>query len=117
MDFDPSLPAIDWSALADMHEMEADAELIGLFLEEAPSQVAMLQTALTTQDSDKLRAVAHSLKSTSSYIGAKNVSLLSAELEKRGREKSWDGVDTLMQQLNTELARAVVELQKGYPSE
>lgn len=114
MDYDPQHPPIDWSALQEMREMGADGELIALFLEEAPSQVDMMRSALTQSDSARLRAASHSLKSTSSYIGAKGMAVLCAELEKRGREKTWDNVETMLTQLGDELTRVTAELQKGY---
>lgn len=115
VDYDPHVPPIDWSALKEMHEIGADTEIIDLFLEEAPSQLEMMRTAWAGSDVARLRAVAHSLKSTSSYIGAVNVSALSAELEKRAREKNLEGVEGYVVQLAQELGRAIVELKKGYP--
>jgi PAS domain S-box-containing protein len=45
-------------------------ELLDAFLDDAPEQIAAMQTALSVGDSDTLRRAAHSLKSPSASFGA-----------------------------------------------
>ncbi|MCL4268354.1 MAG: Hpt domain-containing protein [Anaerolineales bacterium] len=63
-------------------------ELVQAFLEDAPSQIAQMQSALTGQDAESFRRAAHTLKSNAATFGATDLSGLARELEMLGREKN-----------------------------
>lgn len=63
-------------------------ELVQAFLEDAPSQIAQMQSALTGQDTESFRRAAHTLKSNAATFGATDLSGLARELEMLGREKN-----------------------------
>lgn len=62
-------------------------ELVQAFLEDAPTQIAQMQSALTGQDAESFRRAAHTLKSNAATFGATDLSGLARELEMLGREK------------------------------
>jgi HPt (histidine-containing phosphotransfer) domain-containing protein len=63
-------------------------ELIDTFLDDAPSLLAQMQTALATHDADSFRRAAHSMKSNAATFGAMELSALARELEVFGKEKN-----------------------------
>jgi CheY-like chemotaxis protein/HPt (histidine-containing phosphotransfer) domain-containing protein len=76
--------------IATYRELEATAgadfasELVGTFLEEAPSMLAELRTAHAASDADTFRRVAHSIKSNAATFGAVSLSDLARGLELGG---------------------------------
>jgi PAS domain S-box-containing protein len=56
-------------------------ELIDAFLEDAPTEIATLRTAIERGDADDARRLAHTLKSNGATFGAHTVSKLCRELE------------------------------------
>lgn len=63
-------------------------ELVQAFLEDAPTQITQMQSALTGQDAESFRRAAHTLKSNAATFGATDLSGLARELEMLGREKN-----------------------------
>jgi CheY-like chemotaxis protein len=78
------------------------AELIGTFLEDAPTLLAKMRRAVEDGDAAALRLAAHSLKSNSADFGAKKLAEVCLGLEEMGRDESLD-------QAATELAMAEAE--------
>jgi HPt (histidine-containing phosphotransfer) domain-containing protein len=64
----------------------AGPELIAGYLNEAQAMVSALQSAVTQGDPQAMWQAAHSLRGSSSYVGAKKVAALSFELEQQGRQ-------------------------------
>ena len=94
-------------------------ELIDTFLEDAPSMLAELRGALGSNDADKFRRAAHSLKSNSLTFGAMRLGSLARELEHQGldhtRLPADDGVspvDALGHEYSR-VAAALTELRDG----
>ena len=63
-------------------------ELIDTFLEDTPTLLAQLHSALASQDADTFRRAAHSMKSNAATFGAMELSTLAKELENFGRDKN-----------------------------
>src|SRR5512137_3013744 len=86
-----STDVLDRSALERLRELqdagEPDivAEIGDLFMEHAPKKIAAIRKAAKENDAKALEVAAHSLKSSSSYIGAMELSAMSKELEFIGR--------------------------------
>jgi HPt (histidine-containing phosphotransfer) domain-containing protein len=100
-------PPLDLAAALTAADGESDLvqELIELLLAEAPSQLAMLHTALEHGDAHQLERTAHSLKGGLGTVGATRAHALVQQLEAHGRAAQFEGALTLVQQLDTELAR------------
>jgi two-component system, sensor histidine kinase and response regulator len=87
---EPAL-TLDSATLAAMRALDEPGEpsvldeVIGMFLDEAPSQVAALQAAAKAGDGAALCRVAHALKSASFNVGAKRLGELCRELERTSK--------------------------------
>lgn len=65
-------------------------ELIDAFLEDGPTMIQNMQTALKNNDVETFRRNAHSLKSNANTFGATELGMLAKELEFMGRENNLD---------------------------
>lgn len=116
---------IDQSVLASLKELQEDGEpdiveeVGGLFLKHAPEKIASIEKAAAQKDAKALQISAHSLKSSSAYVGAMRLSAMSKDLEMMGRSGALDGVTEKVRALVTEYSRVKVALEKemkGNPS-
>jgi HPt (histidine-containing phosphotransfer) domain-containing protein len=88
---------LDRSVLASLRELQEDgepdivAEVGGLFIEHAPRKIAAIKKAASEGNAKALEVAAHSLKSSSSYVGALKLSAFSKELEFMGRNSVLEG--------------------------
>ena len=87
---------LDAGALDNIRKLQRDggldilAKIINLYLKNAPPMLEKLQEATSTGNAELLRGMAHSMKSSSAYLGAKTLADLYRELETMGREKNMD---------------------------
>ena len=108
--------ALDRSVLASLRELQDDgdpdivAEVGGLFLEHSPQKIAAILKAVENGDAKGLQTAAHSLKSSSAYVGAMRLSELSRELEIMGRSQVMDGAEVKAERLNREYKQVMMEL-------
>jgi len=108
--------ALDRSVLASLRELQDDgdpdivAEVGGLFLEHSPQKIAAILQAVENGDAKGLQTAAHSLKSSSAYVGAMRLSELSRELEMMGRSQVMDGAEEMAERLNREYKQVMMEL-------
>ncbi|GAB6265021.1 MAG: hypothetical protein STSR0001_04650 [Methanothrix sp.] len=108
--------ALDRSVLASLRELQDDgdpdivAEVGGLFLEHSPQKIAAILKAVENGDAKGLQTAAHSLKSSSAYVGAMRLSELSRELEMMGRFQVMDGAEEKAERLNREYKQVMMEL-------
>ncbi len=108
---------IDRSVLASLRELQDEgdpdivAEVGGLFIKHSPNKVNAILQSVEKGDAKGLHLAAHSLKSSSAYVGAMRLSALAKELEMMGRSNSLEGTKELAQRLKTEfmLAKKVLE--------
>jgi signal transduction histidine kinase/CheY-like chemotaxis protein/HPt (histidine-containing phosphotransfer) domain-containing protein len=87
------------------------ARVIDAFLTSAPAQLDALHKASAQADSDALRGIAHSLKSSSANLGAQRLSELARELELLGRSGRLDGAARLVEALAAEWPRVRAALE------
>ena len=85
---------------------ELMAELIELFLEDSPAQMAALKEAVYQADFDALKRSAHSLKGSCVSLGARRVASICSEMEKRGRDRHLDDAGEMLIQLEIEFEQA-----------
>jgi CheY-like chemotaxis protein len=75
-------------------------KIIGLYLTSSQAQVTQLREAWQGQDSDALRVLAHTLKSSSATLGAHRLAALAKQLEEACRtahEEQAEGLITLIE--------------------
>lgn len=81
---EPTIDAATFAELQDAAGAEFVVELVGTFLEEAPTMLAELRSAQAAQDADAFRRAAHSLKSNGHTFGATLLAAMARELELGG---------------------------------
>ena len=108
---------LDRSVLASLRELHEDgepdivAEVGSLFIEHAPRKIATIKKAASEGNAKALEVAAHSLKSSSSYIGALKLSALSKELEFMGRSGALAGSVEKAAIVETEFKRVKLALE------
>jgi len=85
-------------------------ELVGTFLEEAPSMLADLGDALAHGDADRFRRAAHSLKSNGNTFGALALGALAKDLELSGVASVRERGPEPLTPIADEYARVAAEL-------
>jgi HPt (histidine-containing phosphotransfer) domain-containing protein len=110
---------LDLAVLASLRELQETgepdivAEIGGLFLEHAPQKLSAIIDAAERKDPRGLQMAAHSLKSSSVYVGAMRLSALCKELEEMGRSGSTEGVEEKARDLTAEFMRAKAALEEA----
>jgi two-component system sensor histidine kinase/response regulator len=111
---DDEVPALDGkvfrSLLAGSGSTERAGMLADLFDRESQGVVAELRDALAEGDASRVAKAAHSLKGSSSTLGAKRVASLAADMERAGREERLPDAATLMERLEPAVAGATAAL-------
>ena len=112
---------LDRNVLAGLRELQAEGEpdilneLIELFLEEAPPQLAVLREAIEGGDARTVERVAHTLKGSSGNMGAMRMAAVCAELEKVGGSGELRRAPELLERLEVEFDRAHQALNAELP--
>jgi signal transduction histidine kinase/DNA-binding response OmpR family regulator/HPt (histidine-containing phosphotransfer) domain-containing protein len=88
------------------------AKIINLYLENSPGLVAGMHEALASQDADKLRTCAHTLKSSSANVGAETLAGLCKELEAMGRDAKLVGAAATLDVVDFEFKAACKALKE-----
>jgi HPt (histidine-containing phosphotransfer) domain-containing protein len=103
-------------------QQEGDEDILGqviiLFQQEAPKQLRALHEASTKGDAAALRFAAHSLKSSSSHVGAVHLAELCKELETMARaEDLVNGCREQVMKIEASLAQIQPALEKEMRSD
>ena len=85
-------------------------DITALFREDALVRLHELRDSLGGANADRVARAAHSLKSSSGNIGASRMYSLCATIESTARQGSLDGVAEMVEQLASELDRALAAL-------
>jgi len=83
----------------DLGGADALEELLGMYLEQAPEQVATVAAALANGDASGLCQAAHALKGSSASIGARAVGDAARALEEAARGGALEGAESLLDDL------------------
>jgi signal transduction histidine kinase/CheY-like chemotaxis protein/HPt (histidine-containing phosphotransfer) domain-containing protein len=98
--------------LGDDDGMELLAELVDLFLLDAPERMAELFKAFEENDTEQLERTAHALKSSSANLGALGLSGIFGDLEQAGREQDLSRAGALLEQSRAEYHRVEAALKQ-----
>jgi HPt (histidine-containing phosphotransfer) domain-containing protein len=104
---------LDQAVLASLRELQDAgdpdivAEVGGLFIKHSPEKVDAIMQSVEKEDAKGLQLAAHSLKSSSAYIGAMRLSAMAKEMEMMGRSNSLAGAKEMAQKLKQEFTLAV----------
>ena len=85
-------------------------EIAGIFLEDTPQRIAELDDSLATGDISKFTRAAHSIKGSSSNLGATALRAVAEKLEHQARTSGLGSVIALVNEVKTEFGRAQGEL-------
>ena len=77
-------------------------ELIGLFLEDAPGQMAALGEAVKAGNARSVERIAHTLKGSSGNMGATRMAAICSELEDIGVSGDFSKAPDLLKRLKVE---------------
>jgi HPt (histidine-containing phosphotransfer) domain-containing protein len=106
----PTNTEIDWSILDAFAAFrkpggqDPRARLITVYLQSSPSLMEALHTALTAGDAPALVKATHSLKSSSTGVGATGFGRVCAELEQLGRANALHDAPALLERAESEFA-------------
>ncbi len=115
------LPVIDPQAIENLRALNPDdgdeflREIIAIYLEDTPQRMTELEQSLASSDVPKFIRAAHSIKGSSSNVGATSVRAIAEQLEHHSAKQGLDGVAPMMAALKTEFARAQSEFAKLLP--
>ena len=109
---------IDLSALLEMlgGDKQIVASLLSKFVDELTTDLAASELAITDQDAEALRQIAHRIKGTSANLHALMLSAAARELEQACTEAD-ASLMTIKQQVMSDQARAVQEAIESWSAE
>jgi HPt (histidine-containing phosphotransfer) domain-containing protein len=117
----PDLPIIDPQAIENLRDLnpgDDDAflrDITGIFLEDTPLRLTELDESLAAGDAAKFTRAAHSIKGSSSNLGATALRAAAEKLEHQARTAGLNGVGELLAAIKVEFARAQAELNRLIP--
>jgi HPt (histidine-containing phosphotransfer) domain-containing protein len=85
-------------------------EIAGIFLEDTPLRIAELEQSLAAGDAAKFTRAAHSIKGSSSNLGAAALRTVAEKLEHHARTQGLDGTAHALAEIKREFERARAEL-------
>ena len=85
-------------------------EIAGIFLEDTPQRITELETSLRAADTTTFTRAAHSIKGSSSNLGAMALRAAAEKLEHEARTHGLEKVGALLADVKTEFARAQLAL-------
>ena len=104
---------VDLALLASYEEIQVDgdpdliAELIDLYLEDAPRRVASMRESLSRIDLPSVKRGAHGLRGSSGSLGVLQIALICSEIEAAEGTESFSTLAALLSCLERELERVV----------
>ena len=87
-------------------------EIIGIFFEDMPRRITELDQSLAAGDRPKFARAAHSIKGSSSNLGAAALRDVAGQLETQAQKEGLGQVAELLASLKNEFERAHAELSK-----
>jgi len=104
--------ALDQEIVRDLLDVmgEEFTELVGVYLEDTPKNLALLEAAAGRNDSNALIAPSHSLKSTSANLGAMTLAEIAKRIEHEARSGTLANPAALVRDLTREYGRVSAEL-------
>jgi len=108
-----AIPAADSSMKARLTQLEEETEysfvkeLVGIFLDEAPTRIQELKDALQSGDSKSAEQIAHKLKGGSINLGIQKLHGLFENIERLARENTSPISQSLIAEVDNEFARSV----------
>lgn len=95
---------VDTATLEMLQQMLEDgfAGLLDTYIDDSNLKIESLKVGLAQANSDLVRRSAHSLKGSSSNLGAKPLAELCLSVEQRARDQQLEGLDEIIAQVEAE---------------
>jgi HPt (histidine-containing phosphotransfer) domain-containing protein len=106
----------DLAALQEEGDPDIVEEVGGIFLSHAPAKIEAIAESASKRDLQALERAAHSLKSSSAYLGAMRLSAMCRELEEQARSGLVNEPEVKAQLLKEEFLRVKLDLEKEIQS-
>jgi HPt (histidine-containing phosphotransfer) domain-containing protein len=112
----PEILVIDPQSIENLRALNPDdndeflREIAGIFIEDTPQRIAELDQSLLSGDQTKFTRAAHSIKGSSSNLGAMALRAAAEKLEHRVRIDGLANVGELLADLKAEFGRAQAAL-------
>ncbi len=109
---------IDPEAIENLRALSPDdgeaflRDIVGIFLEDTPQRIDELHTALASGDQVRFTRAAHSIKGSSSNLGAAPLRAVAEKLEHESRTNGLGNVQATVGQLSETFAATKVELER-----
>ena len=87
-------------------------EIVGIFLEDTPKRIAELDQSLAGDDPLRFTRAAHSVKGSSSNLGAMALRAVAERLEQQSKQSGLTGLEPMLAELKDEFARADAALRQ-----
>ena len=109
---------LDQEAIANLRSLSPDdgdvflREILGIFLEDTPARITELHTSKVRGDAVSFTRAAHSIKGSSSNVGAQELRAVAEKLEHHAKHEGLEGTDGLVVELTGAFGRVEIELRK-----
>ena len=111
-----SEPTLDSGALQDLLSSMGDAgpllirEIVDEFLQTVPAECAELYATATQGNIERVREIAHKMRSSTGNLGVRRMYAMCSELEERARSGNGDGMIERAEHIHSEFEHASTEL-------
>lgn len=111
-------PDLDPEAIANLRALGDDGddtflnEIIGIYLEDTPLRIADIRAAARTGDTTLYTRAAHTIKGSSSNVGAVAVRSLAEQLEHRSKIEPHSALESVLTELEAAFGRVDAEFRK-----
>jgi len=112
----PQTPIIDPQAIDNLRMLNPDdgdeflREIVAIFVSDTPKRILELDECLASGDAVKFVRAAHSIKGSSSNLGATALRQAADVLEQHAKQSGLVGVDGMIASVRSEFSRAEQEL-------
>jgi signal transduction histidine kinase/CheY-like chemotaxis protein len=107
-------PLVLWEPVKALERLDGDErllhEIVQIFLEESPKQLAVLKQAVTEANAELVERTAHGLKGELSYLGLPAVSLKAQQLEQMGRGSNLDHAPEVFAVFESEMSAVAANM-------
>lgn len=114
----PNETLIDPEAIESLRALNPDdgdaflRDIVGIFLEDTPNRIDELKQSLAAHDQIRFTRAAHSIKGSSSNLGAGPLRAVAEKLEHNSRNHGLNDLNALLVQLEETFAATKAELEK-----
>ncbi len=114
-------PVIDAQAIENLRALTPDdndeflREIVGIFLTDTPERIAELETSFAAGDNNTFTRAAHSIKGSSSNVGAAALREVAELLEQQAKTSGVAGTEALVARLKEEFVRVEAEFGRMLP--